>query len=51
VNVAYTERAGEQVGFGIANGAPPPAEDGHKGSDPKDTAPPTSEMLTAEVAR
>jgi len=51
VNVAYTELAGEQVGFGIANGAPLPADDGHKGTDLKDTAPPTSEMLTAEVAR
>jgi len=51
VNVAYAELPGEQVGFGIANGAPVPAEDGHKGFDPKDTVPPTSEMLTAEVAR
>ena len=40
VNVAYTEFAGEKVGFGIANGAPLPATDKHKGSDPKDTAPP-----------
>jgi glyoxylase-like metal-dependent hydrolase (beta-lactamase superfamily II) len=40
VNVAYAEFAGEQVGFGIANGAPLPATDKHKGSDPKDTAPP-----------
>ena len=41
VNVAYAEFAGEKVGFGIANGAPLPATDKHKGSDPKDTAPPT----------
>ncbi len=40
VNVAYTEFAGEKVGFGVANGAPLPATDKHKGSDPKDTAPP-----------
>ena len=40
VNVAYTEFAGEKVGFGIANGAPLPATDKHKGSDPKDTAAP-----------
>lgn len=40
VNVAYAEFAGEEVGFGIANGAPLPATDKHKGSDPKDTAPP-----------
>jgi len=51
VNVAYTELAGETVGFGIANGAPLPATDKHKGSDPKDTAPPTPEMLAGEVAR
>jgi hypothetical protein len=43
VNVAYTELAGEPIGFGIANGAPLPANDKHKGSDPKDTAPPTPE--------
>jgi glyoxylase-like metal-dependent hydrolase (beta-lactamase superfamily II) len=49
VNVAYTEFAGEPVGFGIANGAPLPATDKHKGSDPKDTAPPTPEMLAAAV--
>ena len=42
VNVAYTEFAGEKVGFGIANGAPLPATDKHKGSDPKDTARPPS---------
>ncbi len=40
VNVAYLEFAGEPVGFGTANGAPLPATDKHKGSDPKDTAPP-----------
>lgn len=51
VNVAYTEFAGEQAGFGIANGAPLPATDKHKGSDPKDTAPPTPEMLAAAVAK
>lgn len=49
VNVAFTEFAGEQAGFGIANGAPLPATDKHKGSDPKDTAPPTPEMLAAAV--
>ena len=42
VNVAYTEFAGEKVGFGIANGAPLPATDKHKGSDPQDTARPLS---------
>jgi glyoxylase-like metal-dependent hydrolase (beta-lactamase superfamily II) len=51
VNVAYTELAGETVGFGIANGAPLPANDKHKGSDPKDTAPPTPAMLAAAVAK
>ena len=51
VNVAYAELAGEPVGFGVANGAPLPATDKHKGSDPKDTAPPTPEMLAAEVAK
>jgi len=40
VNVAYEEFAGEPVGFGVANGAPLPATSKHKGSDPKDTAPP-----------
>lgn len=40
VNVAYSEFAGEKVGFGVANGAALPATDKHKGSDPKDTAPP-----------
>jgi len=40
VNVAYEEFAGEKVGFGVANGAPLPATAKHKGSDPKDTAPP-----------
>jgi glyoxylase-like metal-dependent hydrolase (beta-lactamase superfamily II) len=40
VNVAYTEFAGEPVGFGIANGQPLAATAKHKGSDPKDTAPP-----------
>lgn len=38
VNVAYQEFAGEKVSFGTANGAPLPATDKHKGSDPKDTA-------------
>ena len=38
VNVAYQEFAGEKVT--TANGAPLPATDKHKGSDPKDTAPP-----------
>ncbi len=51
VNVAYTEFAGEPVGFGVANGAPLKGTDKHKGSDPKDTAPPTPEMLAAEVAK
>lgn len=51
VNVAYTELAGETVGFGIANGAPLAANDKHKGSDPKDTAPPTPAMLAAAVAK
>jgi cyclase len=51
VNVAYTELAGETIGFGIANGAPLAANDKHKGSDPKDTAPPTPEMLAAAVAK
>jgi cyclase len=51
VNVAYAEFAGEKIGFGIANGAPLPATDKHKGSNPKDTAPPTPEMLAAEVAK
>jgi cyclase len=51
VNVAYAELAGEEIGFGIANGAPLPATDKHRGSDPKDTAPPTPEMLAAEVAK
>jgi cyclase len=36
VNVAYQEFAGEKVT--AANGAPLPATDKHKGSDPKDTA-------------
>ena len=49
VNVVYAEFAGEEVGFGIANGGPLPATDKHKGSDPKDTAPPTPEMLAAAV--
>jgi glyoxylase-like metal-dependent hydrolase (beta-lactamase superfamily II) len=49
VNVAYEELAGEPVGFGVANGAPLPATDKHKGSDPKNTAPPTPEMLAHEV--
>jgi glyoxylase-like metal-dependent hydrolase (beta-lactamase superfamily II) len=51
VNVAYAELAGETIGFGIANGAPLAATDKHKGSDPKDTAPPTPEMLGAAVAK
>ena len=51
VNVAYAELAGEQIGFGLANGAPLPATDKHKGSDPKDTAPPTPEMRAAAVAK
>jgi glyoxylase-like metal-dependent hydrolase (beta-lactamase superfamily II) len=51
VNVAYTELAGETVGFGIANGAPLAATDKHKGSDPKDTAPATPEMLANKVAK
>lgn len=51
VNIAYLEFAGEPVGFGVANGAPLPATDKHKGSDPKDTAPPTPEMLAAAVAK
>jgi glyoxylase-like metal-dependent hydrolase (beta-lactamase superfamily II) len=51
VNIAYTEFAGETVGFGVANGGPLPATDKHKGSDPKDTAPPTPEMLAAAVAK
>ena len=51
VNVAYAEFAGEQIGFAIANGGPLPATDKHKGSDPKDTAPPTPEMLANEVAK
>ncbi len=42
VNVAYQEFAGEQVSFGTANGAPLPATDKHKGSDPKDTARPAA---------
>lgn len=49
VNVAYAEFAGEQVGFAVANGGPLPATDKHKGSDPKDTAPPTPEALAAAV--
>jgi hypothetical protein len=50
-NIAYLELAGEPVGFGVANGAPLPATAKHKGSDPKDTAPPTPEMLANEVAK
>jgi hypothetical protein len=38
INVAYQEFAGEKVT--AANGAPLPATDKHKGSDPKDTAAP-----------
>jgi glyoxylase-like metal-dependent hydrolase (beta-lactamase superfamily II) len=51
VNVAYEEFAGEKVGFGVANGAPLPATAKHKGSNPKDTAPPTPEMLANEVSK
>jgi cyclase len=51
VNVAYTELAGETVGFGIANGAPLQATDKHKGSNPMDTRPPTPEMLADRVAK
>nr|WP_166175081.1 MBL fold metallo-hydrolase [Altererythrobacter segetis] len=51
VNIAYLEFAGEPVGFGVANGQPLPATDKHKGSDPKDTAPPTPEMLATAVAK
>jgi len=40
VNVAYTEFAGETVGFGVANGAPLAATDKHKASNPADTAAP-----------
>ena len=51
VNIAYAEFAGEPVGFAIANGGPLPATDKHKGSDPKDSAPPTPAMLAAAVAK
>lgn len=51
VNVAYEEFAGERVGFGVANGAPLPATDKHKGSDPMATARPTPQMLAMEVAK
>lgn len=51
VNIAFAEFAGEEVGFGLANGAPLPETDKHKGSDPADTAPPTPEMLAAAVAK
>jgi cyclase len=51
VNVAYTEFAGEPTGFAIANGGPLSATAKHKGSDPKDTAPPTPAMLAAAVAK
>ena len=51
VNIAYTEFAGEPAGFAIANGGPLPATDKHLGSDPKDTAPPTPEMLAAAVEK
>src|SRR5262245_18371620 len=51
VNVAYTELAGETVGFGIANGPPLQATDKHNGSNPMDTRPPTPEMLADKVAR
>ena len=47
VNVAYEEFAGEAVGFGVANGAPLPANDKHKGSDPSDTAPPSPQTPVA----
>lgn len=49
VNVAFAEFAGEPVGFAVANGGPLPATDKHKGSDPKDTAPPTAAALDAAV--
>ena len=48
VNVAYTELAGETVGFGIANGAPLQATDKHKGSSPMDTAPADSRKCLAD---
>ncbi|MEO7550582.1 MAG: MBL fold metallo-hydrolase [Croceibacterium sp.] len=51
VNVAYTEFAGEPVGFGVANGGALPATAKHKGSDPKDSGPPTPAMLAAAVAK
>ena len=51
VNVAYEEFAGEKVGFGVANGAPLPATDKHKGSNPADTHPPTPAEIAAETPR
>jgi glyoxylase-like metal-dependent hydrolase (beta-lactamase superfamily II) len=51
VNIAYAEFAGEPIGFGLANGQPLATTDKHKGSEPKDTAPPTPEMLAAAVAK
>jgi glyoxylase-like metal-dependent hydrolase (beta-lactamase superfamily II) len=51
VNVAYAEFAGEKVGFGVANGAPLPATDKHKGSNPADTHPPTPAEIAAETPR
>ena len=51
VNVAYLEFAGEPVTFGPANGAPLPATDKHKGSNPEDTAPPTPADFAAEKPR
>ena len=51
VNVAYTEFAGEQAGFGIANGAPLPATAKHKGSNPEDTRAPTPAEIAAETPR
>ena len=47
VNVAYAEFAGEPVGFGIANGAPLPSTDKHKGSNPADTAAPEPDTPVA----
>jgi glyoxylase-like metal-dependent hydrolase (beta-lactamase superfamily II) len=51
VNVAYTEFAGEPMGFAIANGGALPATDKHLGSNPADTAPPTPAMIAAELPK
>src|SRR5690606_20442946 len=51
VNIAFAEFAGEPVGFGLANGAPLPATDKPKGSDPKEPAPPPPEWRAAAVAK